>query len=123
MKPRADALDRLVAPEARVLDEPHGRLRLEAGVGELLPQPLRRREALPVEPQQRREEAVEPVPLEVLVVEGRDDETAVGPEHPRRLGERHRPVDEMGDEPHHDALEPAVAEGQRLRPPLLEPDR
>ena len=32
----ADALDRLVAPEARVLDEPHGRLRLEPGVGELL---------------------------------------------------------------------------------------
>ncbi len=56
-------------------------------------------------------------------VERHDYEPAFAPEHAVELAKRERPVDEMAHEPHHGALEPAVAERQVLRPARLQPDR
>ena len=43
-------------------------------------------------------------------VERHDDEPSLVGEDAAQLGERERPVDEVADEPHDGALEPAVAE-------------
>ena len=55
-------------------------------------------------------------------VEGDAGDPPAGGKHARGFRKRRGPVDEMDREPVDDAVEPAVLERERLRPPLAHPD-
>ena len=90
------------------------RRRREARARELVLERLRAREALALDRRHRREEAREPDVVEGGGILGRDREPAARREDARGLGERARPVDQVDDHPHHDGVEPARLERQRL---------
>ena len=71
---------------------------------------------------ERREEAARPVAIEVLVGEGRDNDSAAVNEHACGLGERDRPIDEMDHERVENAVEPRITERQLLGAALLQAD-
>src|SRR5262249_30097304 len=64
----------------------------------------------------RREEAGEPDVVEAVRILGRDREPASGPEDSSRLFEGAGTVDEVEHHPHHDRVEPACLERERLGP-------
>ncbi len=110
----ADPRERRVPVDLRLLRERDDPRRREAGRLELAAELRRIRESCAVDRLERREQPVQPEAVEVRRVEGGDERAAARREHAAELRQGPLPVDEMDGEPHHGALEPAVAERQLL---------
>ena len=120
--PAADARQGSRAVKLAHVAQPLEAHLVEAGRRELAAERLRLGEPRAVDCFERREQPVQPEAGEVARVERRDREDAAGLQDAVELGERTRRVEQVDDEPHRRALEPAVLERQRLGPAELEAD-